>query len=183
MKQTHCWILLVAATVLGTAGCRKTEATSTATNEVPPPPAASEDAWKPDEIASLKTKFGALESTPSGLFYRILAPGSGSATPPRASLVTVHYVGTFLDGREFDSSRSRGRPFQFRPGLHQVIEGWDETLLAMRKGEKRLVVVPYWLGYGKSYHSVIPPRSTLVFEIELLDWEQTVGIPGSQSPG
>jgi FKBP-type peptidyl-prolyl cis-trans isomerase len=81
--------------------------------------------------------------------------------------VNVHYTGSFLDDRVFDSSVQRGQPASFRIG--EVIPGWNEALLSMKKGEKRLLVIPPELGYGeRGYPGAIPPYCFLVFEVELL---------------
>jgi cyclophilin family peptidyl-prolyl cis-trans isomerase len=107
--------------------------------------------------------------TQSGLRYKVLSQGSGNASPTYGSSVTVHYSGTLLNGKEFDSSYRRGQPAVFAVG--QVIEGWNEALLTMKKGEKRILVIPPELGYGKrGYPGVIPPDSHLIFEVELIDF-------------
>ncbi len=107
--------------------------------------------------------------TQSGLRYEILSQGKGSNSPAYGSNVTVHYSGTLLNGKEFDSSYRRGQPAVFAVG--QVIEGWNEALQTMKKGEKRILIIPPDLGYGKrGYPGVIPPDSHLVFEVELIDF-------------
>lgn len=85
--------------------------------------------------------------------------------------VTVHYTGRFIDGRVFDSSVSRGEPFQFVLGGGQVIEGWDKGLVGMREGGKRILSVPPEMGYGMNDYGPIPGGSTLIFEVELLKVE------------
>ena len=82
----------------------------------------------------------------------------------------AHYVGTFPDGREFDSSKKHGQPFEFVLGKGRVIKGWDEGLVGMKVGGTRRLVVPPSLGYGsRGQPPVILPDATLVFEIELVD--------------
>jgi FKBP-type peptidyl-prolyl cis-trans isomerase FkpA len=84
--------------------------------------------------------------------------------------VSVNYVGTLTNGTKFDSSYDRNQPFEFKLGSGQVIQGWDEGVAGMKVGGKRKLVIPPDLGYGaQGAGSTIPPNSTLVFEIELLD--------------
>ena len=107
--------------------------------------------------------------TQSGLQYVVLKKGDGKGSPKYGQPVTVHYTGTLLDGRMFDSSVHRGQPATFQIG--QVIEGWNEALLTMTKGEKRTLIIPPELGYGvHGYPGIIPPNSYLIFDVELLDF-------------
>ena len=107
--------------------------------------------------------------TPSGLQYVVLKKGDGKKCPKYGQTVTVHYTGTLLDGRMFDSSVHRGQPASFKIG--QVIEGWNEALQTMSKGEKRTLIIPPELGYGvHGYPGIIPPDSYLIFDVELLDF-------------
>ncbi len=97
-----------------------------------------------------------------------LRPGEG-AEAKTGDRVTVHYVGTLVDGSKFDSSRDRGKGFSFHLGRGEVIRGWDQGVRGMRIGELRKLTIPPELAYGAGgFPPVIPPHSTLVFEVELL---------------
>lgn len=107
-------------------------------------------------------------TTPSGLKYIELEEGTG-ATPKPGQTVVVHYTGTLENGNKFDSSRDRNQPFSFKLGVGQVIKGWDEGLSTMRVGGRRKLIIPSELGYGaRGAGGVIPPNSTLIFDVELL---------------
>lgn len=107
-------------------------------------------------------------TTESGLRYRDEVEGTG--TPAKAGdHVRVHYTGTFLDGRKFDSSRDRNQPFEFPLGGRRVIAGWDEGVEGMKPGGRRTLVIPPELGYGHRPVGPIPPGSTLKFDVELLE--------------
>lgn len=108
----------------------------------------------------------AVYTTPSGLQYKIIKKGNGKR-PSATSTVSVHYTGTLIDGTKFDSSLDRGTPLQFP--LNQVIKGWQEGLQLMDEGSKYILYIPYNLGYGESPVGSIPPGSTLIFEVELLE--------------
>lgn len=108
-------------------------------------------------------------TTPSGLRVETLKAGKGRVAK-RGSIVRVHYVGTFPDGRKFDSSRDRHEPFQFQIGYGEVIKGWDEGVDGMPEGGLRRLTVPPALAYGdRGFGRLVPPGATLIFEIELLD--------------
>ena len=109
---------------------------------------------------------------PSGVRFILRAPGTGEAKPRPGQEAAVRYSGWLLDGTPIDSSEAHGgQPFIFRVGHGQVIKGWDESILEMKKGEKLTLIIPYWLAYGSSGRPPkIPPRATLVFDIELVDF-------------
>lgn len=83
--------------------------------------------------------------------------------------VTVHYIGTLQNGQEFDNSNKRGTPFTFTIGEGKVIKGWEEGVVGMKKGGKRILVVPSDLGYGDKGYGPIPGNANLVFAIDLLE--------------
>ena len=124
---------------------------------------------KKSSLELIRQKWPDARKGDSGIFSIINKNGRGR-TPSLGSRVRVHYTGMFLDGSTFDSSRSRGEAFEFEVGAGQVIPGWDQVLLQMKKGEKRTVILPPELAYGsRGAGGVIPPDTFLVFEIELLD--------------
>lgn len=107
-----------------------------------------------------------VETLPSGLQYKVIQEGAG-ATPKATDTVTVHYRGTLIDGTEFDSSYSRGKPTTFR--VNRVIGGWTEALQMMKKGAKWELFIPPELAYGeRGAGAKIGPYSTLIFEVELI---------------
>jgi FKBP-type peptidyl-prolyl cis-trans isomerase FklB len=108
----------------------------------------------------------AVTVTDSGLQYEILIAGDG-ARPDAASTVRTHYHGTLIDGTVFDSSYERGEPAEFP--VNGVIPGWVEALQLMNAGSKWRLHVPSELAYGAQAAGSIPPHSTLVFDVELLD--------------
>lgn len=110
--------------------------------------------------------------TDSGLqYHRVKAAKNSAPKPAPDATVTIHYVGRFIDGREFDSSRTRGEPATFP--LNRLIKGWQEGVPMMRVGETWEFVIPSEIAYGDRDREPIPAGSTLLFEIELID------IPGA----
>jgi FKBP-type peptidyl-prolyl cis-trans isomerase len=121
-------------------------------------------------LAENKTKEG-VKTTDSGLQYKVLEEGEGP-TPKAGDTVTVHYRGTFVDGTEFDSSYQRGEPATFP--LTGVIPGWTEALQLMKKGSKWVLYIPADLAYGeRGAGNRIPPNSTLIFEVEMIAYQET----------
>lgn len=165
------------------ASCKQPAPASAETKpaETRVPGASSKEEWTADQLDFLQKNFGELTTLPSGLKFKILQPGTGTETPAIGKRVVVHYQGRLLNGQKFDDSRVRGKPLDFRVGRGDVVKGFDEGIALMTKGEKRLLLIPHWLGYGPRYHGPIPPSSVLVFEVELIEWIDTKGIPMSQS--
>lgn len=116
-------------------------------------------------LAINRMKEGVRE-TVSGLQYKVEKQGTGISPKP-TDTVNVHYHGTLIDGTVFDSSIQRGEPISFP--LNQVIAGWTEGLQLMNKGAKYTFYIPEHLAYGDMEAGIIPPGSTLIFEVELLD--------------
>jgi peptidylprolyl isomerase len=111
---------------------------------------------------------GKTVTLPDGLKYVELKLGKG-AMPRAGQTAVVHYTGTFTSGKKFDSSRDRGQPFEFTLGQHAVIACWDEAVATMRVGGRRKLTCPPSLAYGeRGYPPVIPPNTTLNFDVELL---------------
>lgn len=119
-----------------------------------------------DFLAKNATKLGVV-TTASGLQYEVVTPSETTQYPTATSNVTCHYVGTLLDGKEFDSSVKRNRPATFP--LDKVIAGWTEGLQLMNVGSTYRFFIPSQLAYGdRQVGSDIPPNSTLIFEVYLL---------------
>ena len=120
-------------------------------------------------LEGIRKKYPDVETTPSGLMYVVKKQGTGKP-PEKGTRVTVHYTGSFLDGKVFDSSLNRKQPFSFRVGTGEVIHGWAEGFLAMKKGERRILIISPDLGYGSrgAGGGIIPPNSWLIFDVELV---------------
>ncbi|KAI0065006.1 peptidyl-prolyl cis-trans isomerase, partial [Artomyces pyxidatus] len=104
-----------------------------------------------------------------GVSVQVITPGDGKNFPQPGDTVSIHYVGTLTDGKKFDSSRDRGMPFVTQIGLGKVIKGWDEGVPQLSLGTKANLVVSPDYAYGaRGFPPVIPPNSTLQFEVELL---------------
>jgi len=117
--------------------------------------------------AYLKKNNITVKPSPDGLYFIPEKRGKGPH-PKVGDKVSVHYTGYLLNGKKFDSSRDRGKPFEFTLGKHQVIPGWDEGVAMLRKGGTAKLIIPSSLGYGTRNMGPIPPFSTLVFDVELV---------------
>lgn len=123
---------------------------------------------KGQEYMANNAKREGVVTTASGLQYEVLREGREDGKSPAASdRVRCHYKGTFIDGKVFDSSYNSGSPIVFP--LNGVIRGWTEGLQYMKEGAKYRFVIPYQLAYGPSGYATIPPFSTLIFEVELIE--------------
>lgn len=123
----------------------------------------SEAAWR-EALISAADKSGNLEK----LVIEDIKIGTGDEVKA-GDTVSVHYVGKLQTGEEFDSSKKRGVPFEFTVGEGRVIAGWEQGLLGMKVGGERILVIPPELAYGDRAIGPIPPNSTLVFSIELIE--------------
>lgn len=133
-------------------------------------------------LAANRTKEGVV-TLPSGLQYKVLKAGDGTNKPASTDTVVVHYRGTLLDGKEFDSSHTRGTPARF--ALNRVIKGWTEGMQLMSVGAKWQLFIPADLAYGPTgSRPRIPGNSTLTFEVELLGIEgKTTNAPATSASG
>lgn len=118
-------------------------------------------------------------TTPSGLKYTDEVVGTGASPKPGKS-VTVHYTGRLADGKKFDSSHDRNKPFAFAFGVGQVIKGWTEGLQLMTEGDKFKFYIPAELAYGENAPPSIGPNQVLVFDVELV--EVLGGAPATFKP-
>jgi FKBP-type peptidyl-prolyl cis-trans isomerase FkpA len=167
------WFLLIllAAGVTLAAGCDGGETpTAGGGGNVPAannPPGPTAGAGAP--AAPAKVDPGDYKTRPSGLKYAVLKPGDGPEAKEEQN-VFVHYTGWLQsNGKKFDSSLDRGEPIEFPLGHGAVIKGWEEGVLGMKVGEQRQLVIPPKLAYGpEGRPPVIPPNSTLIFDVELV---------------
>jgi FKBP-type peptidyl-prolyl cis-trans isomerase len=167
-------VLLIALVFSLVAGCgqvKKQETKPVSEPQTTPAQTAQEQAAPAAQPATGQAQIKASDTvkTASGLKYIVVKKGKGP-TPQAGQMVKVHYTGRFLDGTTFDSSIPRNEPFEFKLGAGHVIKGWDEGVLTMSKGEKRIFIIPPKLAYGESGMGPIPPNATLVFEVELLEF-------------
>ena len=167
-----CCVMLLIAQFTGGDGERAIadNATSPAAEQMLVAQGSASDLMEEDSMADSAASAADenVVTTDSGLQYVVIEEGDGAA-PKSGDRVYVHYVGTLENGTKFDSSRDRGRPFDFTIGQGQVIKGWDEGVGMMKVGDRRKLIIPPDLGYGaRGAGGVIPPNATLIFDVELL---------------
>lgn len=151
-KPVPCALL---AALLAASSLSALPGTASARQEEPTPPPAPREGGR--EVV-----------TPSGLRYRDLQVGEG-AEAAKGRTVEIHYTGWLADNTKFDASQDPSHPFTFRIGIDDVIQGWHQGIAGMKVGGRRRLVVPPELGYGRQGMArVVPPNTTLVFEIELV---------------
>jgi FKBP-type peptidyl-prolyl cis-trans isomerase FklB len=129
---------------------------------------ASDNLVKGQQFLAENAKKKGVITMPSGLQYEIIKAGEGPS-PVDTSMVTVHYTGTFIDGKVFDSSVERGEPAEF--GVGDVIPGWTEALKLMNAGAHYMVYIPANLAYGENSPASIEPNSVMIFDIHLLSFK------------
>jgi peptidylprolyl isomerase len=176
-------LLLVVGLAVGlsAAGCERREGPKAeAPAEAPAEPTAAveqpqaaEEPGEEDEAVTAARDLGTPSDNPavttdSGLKYIEVKEGAGVAATA-GDMVSVHYTGWLVNGTKFDSSIDRGAPFEFSLGAGRVIKGWDEGVAGMKTGAVRKLIIPPDLGYGSRSVGPIPPDSTLIFEVELIN--------------
>jgi len=128
-----------------------------------------EAALKAESEAKMEQLAAGFDKTESGLRYKMIQKGDGKRAEA-GKTVSVHYEGSLENGKVFDSSYPRKKPIEFKLGIGQVIEGWDEGIALLQVGDKARFVIPSDLGYGPAgAGGVIPPNATLIFDVELMD--------------
>jgi len=162
------FVILLSALLLLALGCGK-PATVEKKAETPQAQVKEEPVTEKPAASPIEIPENAI-TTESGLKYVDMVVGTG-ATPQPGQQCVVHYTGWLLDGKKFDSSKDRNAPFSFALGKGAVIKGWDEGVATMKIGGSRKLFIPPELGYGDRNvgNGLIPPNSTLVFDVELLE--------------
>lgn len=134
---------------------------------------AQREKLPPEDLEFVNKTWPHAQKTSTGLRHVLLSEGTGGDLVKSGDLVSVLYTGWLLNGTVFDKALDPEKPLKFRVGRNNVIDGWDQGLQLMRPGEKRLLIIPYELGYGtRGQTPSIPPRATLIFEVHLLAVEK-----------
>lgn len=171
MKKVYIYIASVFVAFSSCKENKKTEPVANdgivVTNEAPMSAESKAEAEMEKTDSAIKAYVAAnkldTSMTPTGLVYKILKSNSKGKAIHFTDKVKVKYKGTLLDGTPFDQGE-----FEFEVGAHAVIPGWDEGIELMKEGEKMLLIVPFWQGYGDIGSGPIPPYGTMVFEMEAL---------------
>lgn len=143
---------------------KQTEPASTASQATP-----SEAVSTTPGVTETPTETSVPTIFPNGLIIEDLKVGQGNEVKS-GDTISIHYLGTLTNGTKFDSSYDRGQPFQTQIGVGQVIKGWDLGVVGMKPGGKRRLTIPPDLAYGeRGAGGVIPPKATLIFEVELVN--------------
>lgn len=153
----------IAVSLLFIVACKSTGESASKTEA-----AKSNDTFIKEEPKKMEILSKGPMTTASGLIYEIVQAGSGKSAKA-GDKVVVHYTGTFMDGNKFDSSRDRNDPIRFTLGVGQVIPGWDEGIALLKVGDRAKFTIPPSLAYGDREIGPIPPNSTLLFDVELVD--------------
>jgi FKBP-type peptidyl-prolyl cis-trans isomerase len=129
--------------------------------------------WPEKDAAQLASRFPNSLETPNKARYVVTQIGTGASTPQKGQHITVEYTASlFLKNQRIDASSDHGGGYNFILGQPNVLPGWGDALHQMRKGERRSVVLPYWLAYGeKGRRDRIPPKASILLEVELLDFK------------
>jgi FKBP-type peptidyl-prolyl cis-trans isomerase len=165
-KRTAILVLCAAAA----SACGKSPATNAEETKPADAPDATAAAAAADTEKAQPAPGGSVDpGAVSQLKVEDLAPGTGEGAKD-GDTVVVHYTGTLTNGKKFDSSVDRGKPFPVKLGARRVIPGWEQGLKGMKTGGKRKLTIPPHLAYGpKGAGGVIPPNATLIFEIEMIE--------------
>ena len=179
MKNIFMYIIVIAVVAVGAWLFMRKGSTTTSLYDSSPTPSASATASESATPVATATPAGSPTATPkpgpviktaSGLQYQEEVVGTG-ATATSGHMVAVKYTGSLTNGKVFDSTDNHGgQPFTFNLGAGEVIKGWDEGVAGMKVGGKRKLIIPASLGYGSQDvgNGLIPPNSTLIFEVELV---------------
>lgn len=129
--------------------------------------------WSEADAGQLAREFPGAIETPNGARYLVTRPGVGQATPQKGQAISVYYVAKFFtNGEKIDTSTDHGGPYNFVLGQSNILPGWGDALFQMRKGERRTLVLPYWLAYGeKGQRGKIPGKVSILLELELIDFK------------